>query len=193
MRYIIPATPSPAHLAIHLTRYLIDVLVSPWVLRTLSRLALFFLCYGREHWASICALGLMYLWRYLQLSAVVSWALSCCIMGTTLAAVMDNMIVVLKWKKRHVWVPLAWWVTFVRVSSGREAPQGIWCDASHRLLCRSMPWFIRLGVLSALSASWQSASLGVMSMSMSMSMSMWCPVVVPGWGAWLECLVRVPG
>lgn len=138
-------------------RFLIDVHISPWALDALSRLALSALHRNfRTAWcAPLFALGPVYFWCSLQASTVVSWAIRCFLLGTVLGSMIDHVIAVCGWKKRHAWIPLAWWVTFTRVSSGREAPRGVWCGTMHRLLCSTMPWLIRFGTLSVLLMSFQ--------------------------------------
>ena len=163
--FLITSTSHYTHVII--SRYLMDALASPWALNALSRLALSFLQRNfRMSWfVPLCAIGLVYFWSFFQVAAVVNSALKCCIIGRMLAALLDTMFVVCGVKKRHVWVPLAWWVTFTRVSSGREAPRSVWCSAKHRLLCSTMPWLMRLGALSILSTNWHLPSFDVASIS----------------------------
>jgi len=135
------------------TRYLLDVILSPRVVQAMwhqTALAM------RWLWrASCCApaasLFLLYFWGSLDcgiLGIIVRWGLRCCILRALLVAMMDDTVVVARLRKRHIWVPLACWVEFTRVSSGRRLPHGAW-QAAHRLfLCRAVPWAVRMCLLS---------------------------------------------
>ena len=63
------------------------------------------------------------------------------------AAIMDDTVILGRLRKRHIWVPLAWWANFTRISGGRQAPCHAWLATHRLLLCRAVPWLVRLGVL----------------------------------------------
>jgi hypothetical protein len=138
------------------TRYLLDVLFTPHAVNALSRQILNLLhCICRAAWtAPVASLLLLYFWGSLQPSTVVTWVLKGCILRAVLAALLDNTVVLKGWRKRHVWVPLAWWATFTRVSSGREEPRGGWSYGCNWFLYRTTPWVIRLALFFILSSSW---------------------------------------
>ena len=135
------------------TRYLLDVLLTPRAVQAIwhqTALA------TRWIWrASCCApvasLFLLYFWGSLDCGIFgisVRWGLRCCILRAVLVAMMDDTVVVGRLRKRHIWVPLAWWVEFTRVSSGRRAPHGAWQDAHRLFICRAIPWAVRVCLLS---------------------------------------------
>ena len=137
-------------------RYLLDVLFTPRAVNTVSRQMVALLhCIIRAAWyAPVASMLLLYFWGPLQVSTVASWVLRASILRAILSALMDNTVVISGWNKRHVWVPLACWATFTRVSSRREAPQGAWRGGVRWFLCRTAPWAIRLVLFTVLSSSW---------------------------------------
>ena len=140
------------------TRYLLDVIFTPRAVHALVRqtAALFDRIFRAVWYAPVASLMVLYFWGSLQTISVVSWVIRGYILRAVLGVILDDTLVVPGWKKRHVWVPLAWWVTFTRVSSGREAPQGAWRDGIRWFICRAMPWAIRLALFVTLSTSWPS-------------------------------------
>lgn len=72
-----------------------------------------------------------------------------CILRSFITKVMDDTMVVAYLKKKHIWVPLQWLVTFTRISGGREDPHGAWRMGYRRTLCRVVPWFLRVSILIA--------------------------------------------
>lgn len=136
------------------TRYLMDVIFTPAAVQALSSQVLTLVrCILNAAWyAPVASLILLYSWGSLEFFTVVRWILKGSILRAVLAAVLDSTVVLPGWTKRHVWVPLAWWVTFTRVSSGRDAPQGHWCGGIHRFACTTSPWVIRFALFVALSS-----------------------------------------
>jgi len=137
----------------HTIRYVLDVLFTPRVVQVVCRQVESIM---HRIWAATCCapmmwLLLLHLWSSLDYSIFAisaRWALWCCILRAMLTTLMDDTMVVGQLRKRHVWVPLAWLVTFMRVSSGREAPRRTWQSGHRHHLCRTVPWVLRLGVLS---------------------------------------------
>ena len=138
------------------TRYILDVLFSPSAVRGLCRVgfSVFARTWMTARWASLAALVVLYFWCAPSISIVAARVTKYSILGATLGAIMGDAWALLGLKKRHVWLPLAWFVTFTRISSGQEAPQGAWRAGLRRFLCCAMPWFIRLCILSMLLVSW---------------------------------------
>ena len=140
----------------HTIRYVMDVLFTPHVVQAVPHQVEAIM---HRLWTAVSAwyaplmwLLLLHLWGSLScgiFAISARWALWCCIVRAMLTTLMDDTMVVGRLRKRHVWVPLVWWVTFTRVSSGREEPRRTWqCGHRHHLCC-IMPWVIRLGILSA--------------------------------------------
>ena len=129
-------------------RYVLDVLLTVPVVQAMSHRAVRILHGG---WNAACcaplaSVALLYLTGSLDsgwLGLFARVLLRTCILRALFATLLDDSVVVFSLRKRHIWVPLGWLVTFTRVSSGRMAPQGIWRGGYHRFLCRAMPWVLR--------------------------------------------------
>jgi len=132
-------------------RYVLDVLLTVAAVQALSIRLLVVVHWG---WNGACcfpvaSLALLYLCGSLDsgvLGFVARMVLRSCILRAVFTALLDDSVVVWSLKKRHIWVPLGWLVTFTRVSSGRMVPQGAWRDGHHHFLCRAMPWILRMGL-----------------------------------------------
>lgn len=140
----------------HTIRYIFDVLFTPQIVQVVPQLVksiMHRLWTAVSPWyAPIMCLLSLRLWgslNYAIFAIAARWALWGCILRAMLTALMDDTMVVGRLKKRHVWPALAWWVTFTRVSSGREEPHRTWqCGHRHHLCCM-MPWVLRFAILSA--------------------------------------------
>ena len=132
-------------------RYVLDVLLTVPAVQALSVRVLVVV-----HWvwsATCCfpvaSLALLYLCGSLDsgvLGFVARMMLRSCVLRAVFTALLDDSVVVFSLKKRHIWVPLGWLVTFTRVSSGRMLPQGVWRYGHHYFLCRAIPWILRVGL-----------------------------------------------
>ena len=139
----------------HTTRYVLDVLFTPRVVQAMPRQVesiMHRLWTAASAWyAPIMCLLLLHIWGSLDygiFAISARWALWCCILRAMLTTLMDDTMVVGQLKKRHVWVPIAWWVTFTRVSSGREEPRRAWRSGHRHYLSHVVPWALRIGILS---------------------------------------------
>lgn len=133
-------------------RYVLDVLLTVPAVQALSFRLLIVVRWG---WNGACcfpaaSLALLYLCGSRDsgvMGFVARMTLRTCILRSVFTTVLDDSVVVFSLKKRHIWVPLGWLVTFTRVSSGRMAPpQGAWQGAHHHFLCHAMPWVLRVGL-----------------------------------------------
>jgi len=132
-------------------RYFLDVIFTPSVVQfvyghvvSAVRLVWVVSCF-----TPVALLIGLHLWDLLTFGSLFRYVLWCSILRAVGTSLMDNTVVVGSLKKRHIWVPLAWWVTFTRVSSGRYPPHGAWLHGPHQCLCRIVPWIVRLCVLGA--------------------------------------------
>ena len=132
------------------TRYLLDVLFTPRVVQTISRqlMSVMKRISGVALYAPVASLVLLHMVSSFEFGSILRVLLRFCILRGVLGAVLDDTVVVGGLRKRHIWVPLAWWVTFTRVSSGRSAPTQSWQSGHRHLLCCGLPWAIRLGAIS---------------------------------------------
>ena len=102
-------------------RYMLDVLFTPrlvqalfWWLSNCAR------CIWRWLWCvPVASFLALHLWGSLTCDTVVRGLLMWYTLRAGLVAFMDDQVVVGGLKKHHIWLPLLWWVTFTRVSSGR--------------------------------------------------------------------------
>ena len=138
----------------HAIRYVMDVLFTPHIVQAVPRQVesiVHRLWTAISIWyAPIMCLLLLHLGGSLDrgiLAISARWMLWCCILRAVLTTLMDDTMIVGQLRKRHAWVPLVWWVTFTRVSSGREQPRRAWQRGYRHHLCCMMPWVLRLGVL----------------------------------------------
>ena len=72
---------------------------------------------------------LLYCWSSLErgmFSLLARYVLRFWILRSLVAKLMDDQIIIGNLRKVHIWVPLQWFVTFTRISSGREKPSGEW-------------------------------------------------------------------
>ena len=132
-------------------RYVLDVLFTPrlvqalfWWLSNCAR------CIWRWLWCvPVASFLALHLWGSLTCDTVVRGLLMWYTLRAGLVAFMDDQVVVGGLKKHHIWLPLLWWVTFTRVSSGRCAPYAEWKGGHRRFLCCVVPWVLRLIALTA--------------------------------------------
>ena len=135
-------------------RYVFDVLLTVPVVQTLSHRLMILAHWG---WCAarcfpVASLALLYIFSSLEtgllglLGFFARLVLRGCILRALLTTLFDDSVVLWPLKKRYIWVPLGWLVTFTRVSSGRMVPQGIWRSAHYCFVCRATPWLLRLGL-----------------------------------------------
>ena len=132
-------------------RYFFDVIFTPSVVQlvcghAMSAVRLIWIvgCF-----TPVALLFGLHLWDLLTFGSLFRYVLWCSILRAVGTSLMDNMFVVGSLKKRHIWVPLAWLITFTRVSSGRYPPHGAWLHGPRQCLCCVVPWIVRLCALGA--------------------------------------------
>ena len=130
-------------------RYVLDVLFTPrlvqalfwWVGKSARSIWRWLWC------APVASCLALHLWGSLKCDTVVRGVLLWYILRAGLLALMDDHAVVGGLKKHHIWLPLLWWVTFTRVSSGRCAPCTAWKSGHRHILCCAAPWALRLTIV----------------------------------------------
>lgn len=132
-------------------RYMLDVLFTPRLVQALfCWLSNCARCIWRWLWCvPVASFLALHLWGSLTCDTVVRGLLMWYTLRAGLVAFMDDQVVVGGLKKHHIWLPLLWWVTFTRVSSGRCAPYAEWKGGHRRFLCCVVPWVLRLIALTA--------------------------------------------
>ena len=135
-------------------RYVLDVLLTPHAVEAIPYQVM---TLTQHAWVAVWCMPvlpivLLYCWSSLErgmFSLLARYVLRFWILRSLVAKLMDDQIIIGNLRKVHIWVPLQWFVTFTRISSGREKPSGEWRGGIRWVLCHTIPWIVRYSVFSA--------------------------------------------